>query len=107
MGPPCCLRWRPATSAAAAEGLLSEDTIDTIITALDVIPAEHHDTAEPQLVAMAQQGGPDQVREVGERILGHVRPDGPAPEDGEPARDPERSCLLRKKRRGGGARGRC
>ena len=100
-GPTLLPALAPLTGAAAADGLLSDDNIDTIIAALDAIPAEHHDTAEPQLVAMAQHGGPDQVRTVGERILGHVNPDGPKPDDGEPPRDPERSCLLRKKRRGG------
>jgi len=99
-GPTLLPALAPLTVAAAAEGLLSEDTLDTIIAALDAIPAEHHETAEPQLVAMAQEGGPDQVREVGERILGHVRPDGDPPGDGEP-REPQRSCWLRKKRKGG------
>jgi len=101
-GPTLLPALAPLTGAAAAEGLLSDDNIDMIIAALDAIPAEHHDTAEPKLVGMAQQGGPDQVREAGERILAHIRPDGDPPDDdGEPPRDPERSCLLRKKRRGG------
>src|SRR6266496_2909367 len=99
-GPTLLPALAPLTGAAAADGLLSDDNIDTIIAALKAIPAEHHDTAEPQLVAMAQQGGPDQVRAAGERILGHVRPDGDPPDDTEP-REPQRSCWLRKKPKGG------
>ena len=88
----------PLTGAAAAEGLLSDDNIDMILEALGAIPEEHHATAEPKLVAMAKNGGPDQVRTVGERILGHVRPDGDPP--AEPG-EPERRCFLHKKRKGG------
>ncbi len=90
----------PLTGAAAAEGLLSDDNIDMILQALGAIPDEHHATAEPQLVGMATGAGPDQVREVGERILGHVRPDGDPPADTE-HREPQRTCVLQKKRRGG------
>ena len=90
----------PLTGAAAVKGLLSDDNIDMILAALAAIPDEHHATAEPQLVKMARSAGPDQVRTLGERILGHVRPDGDPPTDDEP-REPQRSCWLRKKQRGG------
>ncbi len=90
----------PLTSAAAAEGLLGDGNIDAIIEALGKIPSLFHDSAEEQLVALALQATPRQVRTAGNRIHDLLCPDGPAPDDSEPAKDPERRCLLRKKSNG-------
>jgi len=90
----------PLTAEAAAAGELSDAHIDTVIDLLGQIPAEHHDTAEPHLLDMARNGDAAQVRAAGQRILAHVSPDGPKPDDREPP-EPQRSCWLRKKQRGG------
>ncbi len=90
----------PLTGAAAAEGLLSDGNIDAIIDAMRKIPGLHHDTAERQLLDLALVAKPRQVRTAATRILDHLCPDGPEPDDGEPPRDPERTCRLHKKRNG-------
>ena len=90
----------PLTAEAAAAGELSDANIDAIIDMLGQIPAAHHDTAEPHLLDMAHQGDAAQIRVAGQRILAHLNPDGPEPDDGDPPRDPERSCRLHKKRNG-------
>ncbi len=90
----------PLTGAAAAEGLLSDGNIDAIIDAMRKIPSLHHDTAERQLLDLALVAKPRQVRTAATRILAHLCPDGPEPDDGEPPRDPERTCRLHKKRNG-------
>src|SRR6266540_6896656 len=89
----------PLTGAAAAEGLLSDGNIDAIIDAMRKIPGLHHDT-ERQLLDLALVAKPRQVRTAATRILAHLCPDGPAPDEGEPPRDPERTCRLHKKRNG-------
>src|SRR6266540_777802 len=82
----------PLTGEAAAEGLLSDGNIDAIIEAMRKIPGLHHDTAERQLLDLALVAKPRQVRTAANRILDHLCPDGPAPDDSEPPRDPERTC---------------
>ncbi|RSD10447.1 HNH endonuclease signature motif containing protein [Amycolatopsis eburnea] len=89
----------PATGAAAVTGSLSTPMIDTIIEAVSQIPAMHRDTAEADLLAFAAEGGHKQVAALGARILAHLDPDGPAPEDTEPA-TPARELSLRRKRTG-------
>nr|WP_239072061.1 HNH endonuclease signature motif containing protein [Amycolatopsis sp. SID8362] len=73
--------------------------IDTIIDAVSRIPATHRDDAEADLLAFAAQGGHKQVAALGARILAHLDPDGPAPEDTEPA-TPARELSLRRRRTG-------
>jgi len=90
----------PLTGAAAAEGLVGDGNIDAIIKALRKIPSLYHDSAERELLDLAMKASPRQVRVAANRILDHLCPDGPAPDDGEPPRDPERTCRLHKKRNG-------
>ncbi|WP_309235947.1 DUF222 domain-containing protein [Amycolatopsis sp. SID8362] len=89
----------PATGAAALAGSLSTPMIDTIIDAVSRIPAPHRDTAEADLLTFAAEGGHKQVAALGARILAHLDPDGPAPEDTEPA-TPTRELSLRRRRTG-------
>ena len=90
----------PLTGAAAAEGLLGDGSIDAIVAAMRKIPGLHHDTAEEHLLDLALVASPRQVRTAAKRILDLLCPDGPPPDDGEPPRDPERTCRLHKKRNG-------
>ena len=91
----------PLTGAAAAEGLLSDGNIDAIIEAMRKIPGLYHDSAERHLVDLALQASPRQVRTAANRILDLLCPDGTEPDDDDPPpRDPERTCLLKKKRNG-------
>ena len=89
----------PLTAEAAAAGELSDANMDAIIEMLGQIPAGYHDSAEAHLLEMARQGDAAQVRTAGQRIMAHLSPDGPEPED-KPLRDPERGCRLHKKRNG-------
>ncbi|EOD63903.1 HNH endonuclease [Amycolatopsis vancoresmycina DSM 44592] len=89
----------PATGFAALAGRLSNPMIDVIVAALTDIPPEHRDGAEARLLSFAGEAGHRQVAALGARILAHLDPGGPAPEDSEPA-VPARELSLR--RRGSG-----
>ncbi|MDX3189955.1 DUF222 domain-containing protein [Streptomyces sp. MN03-5084-2B] len=89
----------PATGAAALDGRLSTPMIDVITGVLAEVPPEHRDSAEANLLTFAEEAGHKQVAALGARILAHLNPDGPAPDDTEPA-TPTRELFLRWKRTG-------
>jgi hypothetical protein len=89
----------PATGAAALDGRLSTPMIDTITGVLTDVPAEHRDSAETNLLTFAEEAGHKQDAALGARILAHLNPDGPAPDDTEPT-TPTRELFLRRKRTG-------
>ncbi|WP_206784876.1 HNH endonuclease signature motif containing protein [Amycolatopsis sp. MtRt-6] len=89
----------PATGAAARAGRLSNPMIDVITNVLAQVPPEHCASAETNLLAFAEEAGHKQVAALGARILAHLAPDGPAPDDTEPV-VPTRELFLRHKRTG-------
>ncbi|HET6711054.1 HNH endonuclease signature motif containing protein [Amycolatopsis sp.] len=89
----------PATGVAARAGRLSNPMIDVISNVLTQVPPEHCVSAEANLLAFAEEAGHKQVAALGARILAHLAPDGPAPDDTEPVA-PTREVFLRRKRTG-------
>ncbi|MEV6877211.1 DUF222 domain-containing protein [Amycolatopsis sp. NPDC051128] len=89
----------PATGATASTGALSNPTIDAIVDVVKQAPPEHRDRVEQDLLAFAEDAGHKQVAALGTRILAHLDPDGPEPDDTEPA-TPTRELSLRRKRSG-------
>ncbi|MDX3192214.1 DUF222 domain-containing protein [Streptomyces sp. MN03-5084-2B] len=89
----------PATGAAALDGRLSTPMIDVITGVLAEVPVEHRESAEANLLTFAEEAGHKQVAALGARILAHLNPDGPAPDDTEPT-TPTRELFLRRKRTG-------
>ncbi|WP_206796642.1 HNH endonuclease signature motif containing protein [Amycolatopsis sp. MtRt-6] len=89
----------PATGVAARAGRLSNPMIDVITNVLAQVPPEHCVSAETNLLAFAEEAGHKQVAALGARILAHLVPDGPAPDDTEPTA-PTRELFLRHKRTG-------
>ncbi|MEU0538148.1 HNH endonuclease signature motif containing protein, partial [Amycolatopsis tolypomycina] len=89
----------PGTGAAARAGRLSDPMIDVITDVLTQVPPEHRLSAEANLLTFAEEAGHKQVAALGARILAHLAPDGPAPEDTEPS-VPARELFLRRKRTG-------
>ncbi|SED44082.1 protein of unknown function [Amycolatopsis tolypomycina] len=89
----------PATGAAARAGRLSNPMIDVITDVLTQVPPEHRLSAEANLLTFAEEAGHKQVAALGARILAHLVPDGPAPDDTEPVA-PTRELFLRRKRTG-------
>ncbi|MDX3193821.1 DUF222 domain-containing protein [Streptomyces sp. MN03-5084-2B] len=89
----------PATGAAALDGRLSTPMIDVITGVLADVPVEHRESAEANLLTFAEEAGHKQVAALGARILAHLNPDGPAPDNTEPAA-PARELFLRRKRTG-------
>ncbi|MDX3195403.1 DUF222 domain-containing protein [Streptomyces sp. MN03-5084-2B] len=89
----------PATGAAALDGRLSTPMIDVITGVLADVPVEHRESAEANLLTFAEEAGHKQVAALGARILAHLNPDGPAPDDTEPVA-PSRELFLRRKRTG-------
>ncbi|HET6710923.1 MAG TPA: DUF222 domain-containing protein, partial [Amycolatopsis sp.] len=86
----------PATGAAALAGRLSNPMIDTITNVLTQVPPQHCASAETNLLTFAEEAGYKQVAALGARILAHLAPDGPAPDDTEPVA-PTREVFLRRK----------
>ncbi|MEQ0559542.1 DUF222 domain-containing protein [Amycolatopsis sp. NEAU-NG30] len=89
----------PATAVAAREGRLSNPMIDTIVSVLRDVPAEHQDRVEQDLLGFAADAGHKQVAALGARILAHLVSDGREPVETEPGR-PDRELSLRRKRSG-------
>ncbi|WP_244170688.1 DUF222 domain-containing protein [Amycolatopsis tolypomycina] len=85
----------PATGVAARAGRLSNPMIDVITDVLNQVPPEHRLSAETNLLTFAEQAGHKQVAALGTRILAHLVPDGPAPDDTEPVA-PSRELFLRR-----------
>ncbi|MDX3187109.1 DUF222 domain-containing protein [Streptomyces sp. MN03-5084-2B] len=89
----------PATGAAALTGQLSTPMIDVITGVVADVPVEHRESAEANLLTFAEEAGHKQVAALGARILAHLNPDGPAPDDTE-LTTPARELFLRRKRTG-------
>ena len=88
-----------ATGVVARSGRLSTPMIDVIVNVLQDVPPEHREGAEQHLLTFAEEAGHRQVAALGARILAHLDPDGPEPDDTEPA-TPCREISLRRKRSG-------
>ncbi|MEU5265239.1 DUF222 domain-containing protein [Amycolatopsis sp. NPDC021455] len=88
-----------ATGVTARSGRLSNPMIDVIVGVLQDIPPEHREGAERHLLSFAEEAGHRQVAALGARILAHLDPDGPEPDDTEPA-TPTREISLQRKRSG-------
>ena len=86
-----------STGVVAATGSLSNPMIDTIVDVLHQVPLEHRDSAEQRLLALVEDAGHKQVATAGARILAHLDPDGPEPDDTEPTRPTRELSLLRRK----------
>ncbi|MET8851851.1 DUF222 domain-containing protein [Amycolatopsis sp. NPDC004625] len=89
----------PATGVAARFGRLSNPMIDVIVGSLADVPPEHRASAEAELLRFAAEAGHRQVAALGARIVAHLDPDGPAPEDADPVTS-ARELSLRRKRTG-------
>jgi hypothetical protein len=75
----------PAVAAAHAEGRISAEHTNAIITTLDKFPAglatEHFDKAERILLDVASRARPREVGIAGARYLAHLDPDGVLADD--------------------------
>jgi hypothetical protein len=75
----------PATAAALAVGEIGTEHAAAIAEVVEAIPgperAEHAAQVESTLLEHARISDPRTVRQLGERILAHLDPDGPAPEE--------------------------
>jgi hypothetical protein len=88
-----------ATGVVARSGRLSDPMIDVIVNVLQDVPPGHREGAEQHLLTFAEEAGHRQVAALGARILAHLDPDGPEPDDTEPT-TPCRELSLRRKRSG-------
>jgi hypothetical protein len=75
----------PATAAALAAGEVSTEHAAAIADTVEAIPAQerskHAGQVESTLLEHARTTDPRTVRQLGQRILAHLDPDGPAPEE--------------------------
>jgi Domain of unknown function (DUF222) len=75
----------PATAAALATGEIGPEHAAAIAETVEAIPApqraEHATTVEATLLEHARTVDPRTVRLLGQRILAHLDPDGPSPEE--------------------------
>lgn len=80
----------PILAGAQAEGTMSAEHTQVILTALNSLPAtvgaEDHRLAEKHLVEAATMLRPREVTAVGRRILAHLHPDGTLGSDAEQQR---------------------
>ncbi|MGZ8178136.1 DUF222 domain-containing protein [Williamsia sp. SKLECPSW1] len=84
--PPRC----PETAAAMAEGDLSHEHVDAVLSVMDKIPAatspEVREKAEEQIADIARNFSPKEIHRAGARLLSHLDPDGAEPSDRDRAR---------------------
>jgi hypothetical protein len=75
----------PHTAAALAAGEISTEHAAAIAETVEAIPAEeraeHAGQVESTLLEHARTSDPRTVRQLGQRILAHLDPDGPSPEE--------------------------
>jgi hypothetical protein len=75
----------PATAEAFAAGEIGPEHAATIADAVEAIPAadraEHAESVEATLLEHARTSDPRTVKLLGQRILAHLDPDGPSPEE--------------------------
>jgi Domain of unknown function (DUF222) len=75
----------PATAAALATGEIGPEHAAAIAETVEAIPAperaEHADQVETTLLEHAHTNDPRTVRLLGQRILAHLDPDGPSPDE--------------------------
>jgi hypothetical protein len=73
----------PAVASAFADGVIGAEHAAAIADTVEAIPAadraEHAAAAETTLLEQARTVDPRTVRLLGQRILAHLDPDGPAP----------------------------
>jgi hypothetical protein len=75
----------PSTAAAYGDGELDPEHAAAIADTVEAIPAadrvEHGERVEATLLEHARISDPRTVRMLGQRILAHLDPDGPSPEE--------------------------
>jgi len=75
----------PATAEAFADGVIGPEHAAAIADTVETIPvadrAVHAPAVETTLLEHARTSDPRTVRMLGQRILAHLDPDGPAPEE--------------------------
>lgn len=75
----------PATAAALADARISPEHAAVIAETVEAIPepgrAEHAQRVETSLLEHARTTNPHTVRLLGKRILAHLDPDGPSPDE--------------------------
>jgi len=75
----------PATSEAFAAGEIGPEHAAAIAETVEAIPeadrAEHAEPVETTLLEHARTSDPRTIRLLGQRILAHLDPDGPSPEE--------------------------
>jgi hypothetical protein len=75
----------PATAEAFGKGELSSEHAAVIAETVEAIPsadrAEHATAVETTLLEQAHTNNPHMLRVLGQRILAHLDPDGPCPEE--------------------------
>ncbi|MGH3548154.1 MAG: DUF222 domain-containing protein [Pseudonocardiaceae bacterium] len=94
----------PQTAAALAAGEIGPGQVRAITETMNAIPACVHaaerDAAEAELAHHARSFHPTALHKIGQRILAHLDPDGPAPRD-EPELAPAAGELRLWERRDG------
>jgi hypothetical protein len=89
----------PATAEAFADGAIGSDHAAAIAETVEAIPAqdraEHADQVETTLLEHARTHDPRTVRLLGQRILAHLDPDGPSPDEQRQQQTHRRVSLTR------------
>ncbi len=89
----------PATAEAFAEGAIGPEHAAVVAEVVEAIPssdrAEHAGAVETTLLEHARISDPRTVRLLGQRILAHLDPDGPRPDESERQRAHRRVSLNR------------
>jgi Domain of unknown function (DUF222) len=89
----------PATAEAFGTGEIGPDHAAAIAEAVEAIPAaertEHATTVEATLLEQARTVDPGTIRLLGQRILAHLDPDGPSPEQQRQQQTHRRLSLTR------------
>ncbi len=89
----------PATAEALAAGEVGSEHAAAIADTVEAIPvvdrAEHAESVEATLLEHARTSDPRTVRLLGQRILAHLDPDGPSPQERESQQAHRRVSLNR------------
>src|SRR3954451_13809737 len=88
-----------ATADALADGLIGSDHAAAVAETVEAIPApqraEHAASVETTLLEHARTVDPRTIRLLGQRILAHLDPDGPSPEEQRQQQTHRRLALSR------------